>query len=174
MLNQTFSKIVHVGHSFGSAQTFALTAMNPGISDGIVLTGFSANSSFMPYFATGADFVMANLNQPLRFGSKQSAMSLNTFFQNYGLSDYFAPVDFTTLQPLDYPNGYLVNSNVNSNQFLFLTPPYFDPGIAYFGEMFKQPVTVGELLTSGSAPKMNMFTGPALVITGCKFRIAFQ
>ena len=52
--NQTFSKVVHVGHSFGSAQTYALASMYPNITDGIVLTGFSMNGSFVSSFAAGA------------------------------------------------------------------------------------------------------------------------
>ncbi|KAL4809580.1 Alpha/Beta hydrolase protein [Aspergillus unguis] len=59
-----FDKIVHVGHSFGSSQTYALTAMEPSISDGIVLTGFSVNSTFTPYFLAGANFQQAHLGLP--------------------------------------------------------------------------------------------------------------
>nr|POF23959.1 hypothetical protein CFP56_54895 [Quercus suber] len=58
-------KTVHVGHSFGSEHTYALTAMYPGISDGIALTGFSQNGSFVPYFALGANLLQANLNPAL-------------------------------------------------------------------------------------------------------------
>ncbi|KAK3657713.1 hypothetical protein LTR22_009265 [Elasticomyces elasticus] len=39
------------------APLYALTAMYPDISDGIALTGFSQNGSFVPYFALGANFV---------------------------------------------------------------------------------------------------------------------
>lgn len=53
-------KIVHVGHSFGSAETYALTAADPSISDGIVLTGFSQNGSFAADFILGSDFIIAN------------------------------------------------------------------------------------------------------------------
>ncbi|KAK5743168.1 hypothetical protein LTR17_002929 [Elasticomyces elasticus] len=52
-----FEKVLHVGHSFGSTHVYALTAMYPNISDGIALTGFSQNGSFVPYFALGANFV---------------------------------------------------------------------------------------------------------------------
>ncbi|KAJ5579870.1 uncharacterized protein N7459_005855 [Penicillium hispanicum] len=49
-LKKTPSKVVHVGHSFGSLQTYSLTAKYPYLSDGIVLSGFSLNSSFVSYF----------------------------------------------------------------------------------------------------------------------------
>ncbi|KAK5111813.1 hypothetical protein LTR62_004733 [Meristemomyces frigidus] len=55
-----FDKIVHVGHSYGSEHTYALTSMYPTISDGIALTGFSQNGSFIPYFAFGGNFIEAN------------------------------------------------------------------------------------------------------------------
>nr|POE84805.1 hypothetical protein CFP56_78905 [Quercus suber] len=55
-------KTVHVGHSFGSEHTYALTAMYPDITDGIALTGFSQNGSFIPYFAFGANLLQANKN----------------------------------------------------------------------------------------------------------------
>jgi pimeloyl-ACP methyl ester carboxylesterase len=65
-VNHTFSKVVHVGHSFGSAQTYALVSMYPNITDGIVLTGFSMNESFVNPFIAGGNFQQADRNQPLR------------------------------------------------------------------------------------------------------------
>ncbi|TKA67462.1 hypothetical protein B0A49_09356 [Cryomyces minteri] len=165
-VNHTFSKVVHVGHSFGSAQTFALTAMYPNISDGIILTGWSTNGSFVGYFGAGADFQQANLNQPLRFGSASNYAVLNSFLENYALTDLVAPVQMAPEQSLAYVNGYLTNSNVNSQQYLFFLPPYFDTGLLYYGEQTKQPVTIGELLTLGSLPAMSTFKGPVLVFTG--------
>jgi len=60
-----FEKIVHVGHSFGSTHTYALTAMYPDISDGIALTGFSQNGTFLPYFQLGGNFVDVKTNAAL-------------------------------------------------------------------------------------------------------------
>lgn len=60
-----FQKVIHIGHSFGSVQTYALTAQYPDISDGIGLTGFSQNGTFLPFFELGGDFVQANKNQRL-------------------------------------------------------------------------------------------------------------
>lgn len=39
---------------------YALTAMYPDISDGIGLTGFSQNGSFIPFFSFGGNFIQAN------------------------------------------------------------------------------------------------------------------
>ncbi|KAF2723183.1 hypothetical protein K431DRAFT_220490 [Polychaeton citri CBS 116435] len=55
-----FDKVVHGGHSFGSEHSYALTAMYPDDSDGIFLTGFGQNGTFIPYFALGGNFIEAN------------------------------------------------------------------------------------------------------------------
>ena len=156
--------------------------MYPGISDGIVLTGFSTNASFTPFFAAGGDFQMANLNQPFRFGNASATMAqsilnmdrlnvsnpmIMSIVNTYGLTDFVAGLAPGSL-PVPYVNGYIVNSNVNSQQYLFYLPGFFDTGLLYAGEMTKQPVTVGEILTLGSIPMVNAFAGPVLVVTGCK------
>lgn len=161
-----FQRIIHVGHSFGSAQTYALVALYPTISDGIVLTGFSMNASFVGYFAAGADFQLANLNQPLRFGSPGVIQGVNYLTQIYGLTDLVAGIESTPNASVPYANGYMTHSNVNALQYLFFLPPYFDTEILYYAERTKQPVTQGELFTLGSLPSMNNFAGPVLVMTG--------
>ena len=118
---------MHVGHSYGSAQTFAYASLYPDESDGIVLTGFSTNRSFI-YFPVGADWQQAALNDPARFA--------------------------------EYPRGYLVNSNIESMQYLFLDYPNFDPEILDYAEATKQTVTVGELLTRSASITNSSFGGP--------------
>jgi len=130
-IHQKPQKVIHAGHSFGSGLTYALSATYPSLTDGIVLTGFSFNTTFNPYFVAGANFQQAN----------------------QVLSSH-------------YPPGYLVSSNVVANEFLFFTPPYFDPQILAFAEQNKKPVAVGELLTMGSVPMQSPFTGPVLIIAG--------
>ena len=130
------------------------------------------NSSFVGYFAAGADFQLANLNQPFRFGSPATAgaiaSGLNYLTQQYALTDYVAGLnlDGAVGQALNYPNGYIVNSNANSQQYLFFLPGAFDTGILYWAESTKQPVTQGELFTLGSLPMTNAYKGPVLVVTG--------
>jgi pimeloyl-ACP methyl ester carboxylesterase len=58
-ITDTYSKYVHVGHSFGSEQSFALSRNDPSPTDGVVLTGYSRNGTFIPYFALGGNFVLA-------------------------------------------------------------------------------------------------------------------
>ena len=59
-IDAKFTKVIHVGHSFGSGLSYALTRDYPSASDGLILTGFSANSTFAAYFALGANWVKAN------------------------------------------------------------------------------------------------------------------
>lgn len=114
----------------------------------------------------GADFQQAYINQPLRFGSPTVASAISTVLSTYSLSDLLAPIDLSTLHPLDYPAGYLANRDANTQQYLFLLPTRFDPGLLAAGEASKQPVTIGELLTLGSLPASSTFKGPVLVFTG--------
>ncbi|KAE8452475.1 hypothetical protein EG329_000377 [Mollisiaceae sp. DMI_Dod_QoI] len=169
-VNQTFTKVVHVGHSFGSGQTYSLANMYPNLTDAIVLTGFSTNSSFLPLFLAGGNFVLANLNQPLRFNNK-TGTEIEQLLSMYAepLVDYIAPLSsyLSSLPtPQALPNGYLINSDIEANKYLFLKPHYYDPAILTLAENTKQPVTLGEILTLGSLPMMNNFAGPVLVITG--------
>ena len=144
------------------------------------------NGSFAPFFGVGADFQQANLNQPFRFGNVTTAEveslvntsnlnlaalaspSVQSLINAYGLTEYIAGL-VPQISRVEYVNGYLANSNVNSNQFLFFLPGYFDIMLLYAGELTKQPVTVGELLTLTSLPMMNAYAGPVLVLTGCEW-----
>lgn len=85
------SSIVHVGHSFGSSITYALTAADPTISDGIVLTGFSQGAPFAPYFGLGSDFIIANTISGLK--SYATGYLAPASIQGAHI-DFFAPGNF--------------------------------------------------------------------------------
>ena len=70
---------------------------------------------------------------------------------------------------VEYAPGYLTDSNTGANQYLFFLTDHYDPQIVSFAERTKQPITPGELLTLGSAPPINAFQGPVLVLTGCEY-----
>ncbi|KAK4996695.1 hypothetical protein LTR66_003751 [Elasticomyces elasticus] len=165
-VNHAFSKVIHVGHSYGALQSYALTAMYPDLSDGIVLTGYSTNGTFTGLFFAGANLQQANLNQPLRFGSASNYGVFKAFVDNFALVDLVTPLQMAPVESFNYVNGYMTNANANSQQYMFLQPGYFDPGILYYGEQTKQPVAIGELLSVGALPAMSTFKGPVLVFTG--------
>lgn len=170
MVNHTFTRVVHAGHSFGSAQTYLIAAQYPNITDGIILTGFSMNSSFVSSFAAGGNFQLAAENQPLRFANITGIEVQNVLSMYAGSAlDVIAPIDLTAL-PKSYmlPPGYMITSNAEANKYQFLKPHFYDPAILDVVERTKQPVTQGELLSLGALPMMNMFSKPVMVITGCK------
>ena len=84
----------------------------------------------------------------------------------YGLTDLVAGAGVSA--GLDYPNGYLTNTDATNNQYQFFLPGYFDPNLLIYSELTKQPVTVGELLTQGGLAMTNAYAEPVLVITGCE------
>lgn len=147
---QKYSKIIHVGHSFGSVQSMWLSSLYPNNTDGLILTGFSTASMFMPYIVAGWNLQSARLNQPERLGNGSS-------WAKYGQPKPFS---------YNYPSGYLVSNDLSALQYAFLYPGYFNLELAEVAEKTKQPVTTGELLTIGSSPSKNAFTGPVLIVTG--------
>jgi pimeloyl-ACP methyl ester carboxylesterase len=65
-------KIVHIGHSYGSQLSNALIASTPDLSDGVVLTGYSLNATWFPWFERVSTFHLASENQPARFANRSS------------------------------------------------------------------------------------------------------
>ncbi|KAM0722519.1 hypothetical protein Q7P37_001960 [Cladosporium fusiforme] len=63
-----FSKVVGVGHSFGSIITQAITQQYPEVLDAAILTGFSTDLSGQPTFLQALNLEKANWNQHERFG----------------------------------------------------------------------------------------------------------
>lgn len=63
-----WDKVLLVGHSYGSAQSQALTQKAPTSVDGVILTGFSANATGTPFYLLSAVYTMASSVFPGRFG----------------------------------------------------------------------------------------------------------
>lgn len=193
----SYEKVIHVGHSFGSVQSYWLSAMYPNNTDGVVLTGYSTAGEFLPYIVAGWNLHSARLNQPFRFGNA-SATGVQALASQYGVQGDIVPgltailnkigIDVDTDEvwnyigstevnnlingynqtvfQYNYPSGYFSHSDLTSLQYAFLFPGMYDVGFALEAEKTKQPVTPGEILTIGNAPKVSMFTGPVFVITG--------
>jgi len=68
-IGASYKKVIHVGHSFGSVQSYWLSALYPDNTDGVVLTGFSVATQFLAYIVAGWNLHSARLNQPLRLGN---------------------------------------------------------------------------------------------------------
>ncbi|XXG98410.1 uracil permease [Hypoxylon texense] len=135
-IDDTYDKVVHVGHSFGSIQTYALAAAYPGLSDGVALTGFSqAIGSFVAYFLFAAGFVEA---------SGTGAPALAAYPPGYLASpdvsavqtNFFAPGNF---DPAVLEAAYAAGQPVTVGELM----------------------TIGTVAAGN-----NSFTGPVQVITG--------
>ena len=86
-----FEKVVHVGHSFGSVLSFGLSRDMPDLSDGLVLTGWSASAMYYPYFLLGGNFVSV-IGTPLE--SKYVAGYLTSGNPSGVQTNFFAPNHF--------------------------------------------------------------------------------
>ncbi|KAI9831804.1 MAG: hypothetical protein M1819_004701 [Sarea resinae] len=179
---ESFKKVVHVGHSFGSALSYSLANQYPNETDGLILTGFSLNGTWLPATVAGWNSKIASLDQPLRFGnvSAQTLQYLSSkvgnnatytaitqIFKDLGLSystlkqlattsdilDFLAGANSTPpVVPANLPTGYLTWSDITANLYAFLAPRYFDPAVLTYAETHKQPYTLGEVLTLPSVP----------------------
>jgi len=66
------AKVVHVGHSYGSQLSNALVASRPELSDGVILTAYSHNTTWQRWFQIATAWHLASENQPARFGNISS------------------------------------------------------------------------------------------------------
>lgn len=128
------SKIIHVGHSYGSFLTHSLIAKYPTLSDGIILTGigYNATTTQFPAFFEGARLNIANTVSPGRYPGRDS--------------------------------GYLANTDVIGNVATFFHQGSFDKEILWYTQDIAQPAAAIEFVTGSplsiSKPGALAFTGP--------------
>lgn len=87
-IRTAYHKVIHVGHSFGSVQSYWLSALYPDSTDGVILTGYSVASQFLAYFGAGSNFHSARLNQPFRLGNASNTQVRQLAIQ-YGVEKEF-------------------------------------------------------------------------------------
>lgn len=86
------SKMVHVGHSFGSIITHGMTNETPELSNGIVLTGFTQVGTYLAQFLLGANFVSAKSVPALAEQYSEGYLATRS---TIGLhTNFFAPRNF--------------------------------------------------------------------------------
>jgi pimeloyl-ACP methyl ester carboxylesterase len=86
----SYHTVIHVGHSFGSVQSYWLSALYPNNTDGLVLTGYSVASQFLAYVLAGWDLHSARLNQPFRLGNSSNSVIMKLATQ-YNLNKDLVP-----------------------------------------------------------------------------------
>jgi pimeloyl-ACP methyl ester carboxylesterase len=148
-------KVVHVGHSFGSLITNGLVATQPSLSDGIILTGFSHNTSFTDLLVLCLGYELASTNNPARFRNyntgyltwgdvydNQCAFYTYPFFDTAILKqaeDRKAP--FPIAEMLTFASISLLAPNFTSPVLVGLLPPaYMSPGTWLQGTTFTNRV----------------------------------
>lgn len=67
---QKWSKVVGIGHSYGSAQTQAVSASDPELYDAVILQGYSANGTFLPNYLQASGYSIASQTLPKTLGDK--------------------------------------------------------------------------------------------------------
>ena len=133
------TKIVHIGHSYGSFLSAALLSTYGNLSSGAILTGFVPNPHATGLHHTAFNFEHAASSDPSRFSDRPSG--------------YIVP---------GTPSG------VQTNFFGGDPGISFTPEMLAYGDKLKQPNTVGEfvsigMLNLGLAPD---FRGPLQFVAG--------
>lgn len=141
-LHSGLSKLIHVGHSYGSILVHALIAAFPTLSDGAVLTGYNANLQYLAPTLSSWDVQLAALNQPLRFGL------LSKGYLTW--SDAIAAATFFLATPPDDVAGVR-----------------YEDAILDYVEDNKGASSIGVVYTSAALNRTaTAFKGPVLVVTG--------
>jgi hypothetical protein len=111
-LPKPIGRVLHVGHSFGSALSNILIARNPELSDGVVLTGLSHNLTVGSQFPASTNFHFAKEDQRERFGNLSTGiltwadeLALQYNFFKY---PYFDPEVLAYAEAQKWPFGKFV------------------------------------------------------------------
>ncbi|KAM7207174.1 alpha/beta-hydrolase [Naviculisporaceae sp. PSN 640] len=132
------SKVVLLGHSYGSALSYLAVSDEPELVDGVVLTGFSLNIST----------------------SYQGAPLIAGFVPR------IANLQEEKWKDLD--SGYLATVDGNSSAVIFFQQGDYDPAVVDFASANQEPFAVMELSAGRdfSINPPVTFKGAALIITG--------
>jgi pimeloyl-ACP methyl ester carboxylesterase len=180
-IGASYKKVIHVGHSFGSVQSYWLSALYPNNTDGVVLTGFSVASQFLAYIVAGWNLHSARLNQPLRLGNasndgvrklaaqynldKNLVSTLQTILKSAGVDLTSQAVwnEIATTEVLDLITGY------NQSTFQYNYPSGYlvssDLTALQYAFLYPGNYDIGFALV-GEQTKQPVTTGELLTIGG--------
>ncbi|KAK7188559.1 hypothetical protein PSPO01_05192 [Paraphaeosphaeria sporulosa] len=142
-IKKRYGKIIHVGHSFGSIQSYWLSALYRNNTDGLTVPAWNLHS--------------ARLNQPLCFADAPNS-KLRAVFSGWFKNSSLIQAHQTLLK--------VSHCDLTANQLVFLRYGAYDIGLGVITEQTEQPVTIGKLLTTGGAPAEDSFGGPVIIFTG--------
>lgn len=129
------TKIVHVGHSYGSYVNSLMLIKYPDIIDGAIFTGLYPNSI-------------------------EATDPLNVLNYNHAFANESDPARFS-----EYGSGYFVLDNEETLQKLFFQKASLDPALLTYAESIKQPEAVGEYSSEEGNPLAPApgYKGPLMV-----------
>ncbi|KAK9364428.1 Alpha/Beta hydrolase protein, partial [Lipomyces kononenkoae] len=133
------TKIVHVGHAYGSYMGTFMLAKYGDLVDGALLTGLLLNNEL-----------------------KDKPITVLTY--NHAFPREVNPILFA-----DYGSGYFVLDSEETLQKLFFQKATLDPALLAYAESIKQPETVGQYATEDALEIPSTaanYTGPILFFTG--------
>jgi hypothetical protein len=160
-------------------QSYWLSALYPNNTDGLVLTGFSVASQFLPYIIAGWNLHSARLNQPLRLGNASNT-GIRALAAQYnldknlvsGLDQLLSSIDIdlssqeiwndiATTEVLDLITGY------NQSVFQYNYPPGYlvssDLTALQYAFLYPGNYDIGIAL-AGETTKQPVTTGELLTI----------
>ncbi|KAK4148416.1 hypothetical protein C8A00DRAFT_39018 [Chaetomidium leptoderma] len=130
----TPSKVVHVGHSFGSIATLGLLTADGAASDGAILTGFLYNDQLSGASVATWGFEFARHNDPALFGDRPSGYIVQATKSNTQLSflkkGSFKPELLDYAWDIRQPNT--VTEFLSIRQVLYKPAPDFKGPIQFF------------------------------------------
>lgn len=129
------TKIVHIGHSFGSYINSLMLTNYPDLIDGAIFTGLYPNNI-------------------------EATDPLNVLNYNHAFAKERDPVRFA-----EYGSGYFVLDNEETLQKLFFQKATLDPALLTYAESIKQPEAVGEYSSEDGNPLAPApdYKGPLMV-----------
>ncbi|MCO5596093.1 hypothetical protein L7F22_050153 [Adiantum nelumboides] len=116
--NKTHEKITYIGHSYGSVLGNAISATAPQLIDNLVLTGFSANSTYNANFAQAGAFqkfseiqgLPNNTNKPGIYIGSNNVSSVQLFLDPPNYEQAAAQLAFQQSQPLTLGQFFSLSS----------------------------------------------------------------
>lgn len=129
------TKIVHIGHSFGSYVNSLMLINYPNLIDGAIFTGLYPNNI-------------------------EATDPLNVLNYNHAFANESDPVRFA-----EYGSGYFVLDNEETLQKLFFQKATLDPALLTYAESIKQPEAIGEYSSEEGNPLAPApdYKGPLMV-----------
>ncbi|KEP48593.1 alpha/beta hydrolase family containing protein [Rhizoctonia solani 123E] len=143
-----YSKILGIGHSFGSIQLTGIAARYPRDLDAVVLTGYAPSMISVPLAFTAWSQMLASEQPDMAVRSRWSSLPSGSNIMN--------------------DKSYLGTGSPSSDRFAFFSEGSYDEGAFKLAYDTKQTHTLGEFLTIAEpvSQPASEYKGHVFVVTG--------